>query len=135
MKREFSTYQDLLNNLDPEKQQICETIDQIFSKLITRHIFKTNSINLIGYGTMHYKCSTYDGPYPFVSFAPQKNNVSLYLMLFIEGKPYIEKYTSIFGKSNVGKGCIRIKKLNSERINALKEIADFLHTNYPKYLK
>lgn len=129
MKVEFNSFTELLEKLDYDQSQICQTIDQIFGKLQKNYVFKTNTIVLVSYGTIHYKCSTYDGPWPLISFTAQKNNISLYLMLYIDGKPFIERYSEIFGKSNVGKGCIRIKKLNEERIKALNEIATYLAKN------
>ncbi|MCL1987897.1 MAG: hypothetical protein FWG64_08005 [Firmicutes bacterium] len=52
---------------------------------------------------------------PLISLKRQKNAVHIYAI-------NLEKYAPIFGKSAVGKGCIRVKSLNNERLQAIKEI-------------
>ena len=71
----------------------------------------------------HYKCSTYDGPYPKIALKTQKSAVHLYVMLWLDGKPVLERYVGIFSKSAVGKGCLRINRLDDERREVVAEIA------------
>ncbi len=86
-------------------------------------LFKTNNdMALIGYKYIDYKNSNYDGKWPIVSVAPQKNNISVYIFAFNNGKYIAEIYADVFGKSNVGKSCIRIKKLNKKREKSLREM-------------
>lgn len=75
-----------------------------------------------GWLNFHYVCSTYDGQYPRVSLKQQKAGVHVYIMLWIEGKPILENYIDVFGKTAVGKGCLRLKKLTDEGEVALREI-------------
>ena len=75
-----------------------------------------------GWLMYHYVCSTYDGMYPRVSIKQQKNAVHFYVMLWIAGKPILERYAYLFPKSAMGKGCLRLKKLSSETEQVLREV-------------
>lgn len=75
-----------------------------------------------GWLNFHYVCSTYDGQYPRISLKQQKQSVNFYLMLWIDGKPVLENYQSVFGKTALGKGCLRLKKIDDKGKVALKEI-------------
>lgn len=80
-------------------------------------IFKTNSgKTMIGFKYIDYQ----DGVWPVVSIASQKNNISVYLFAFEDNDYIVDKYGQPFGKSNIGKSCIRIKKLNKERKECLE---------------
>ncbi len=102
-------------------KQITKIIEEEIKEKGT--LFKTNSnMYLIGYKYMDYKNSNYDGKWPMISVAPQKNNISVYIFAFYNGKYIAEMYAHSFGKSNVGRSCIRIKKLDEEREKKLREI-------------
>lgn len=76
----------------------------------------------LGWLVYNYSNTSYEGPLPRISLKLQKSAVHVYVMLWINGKPVLENYVHVFGKSAVGKGCLRIKKLDAERKRALKEI-------------
>ena len=77
----------------------------------------------LGWLNFHYKCTTYDGPYPRIALKIQKNAVHLYLMVWVDGEPPLKRYAELFGKSAIGQGCLRIKFLNDDRRKAVAEIA------------
>lgn len=85
-------------------------------------LFEAGAFSGLGWYFFHYKCSTFDGPYPRVSLKQQKNAVHVYTALWDNGKSVLEDYVGIFGKSGVGKGCLRIRKLTPARRQALIEI-------------
>ncbi|MCL2610416.1 MAG: hypothetical protein FWE02_01935 [Defluviitaleaceae bacterium] len=76
----------------------------------------------LGWLDFYYKTTTYEGYYPRISLKIRSKAVHFYIMLWKDGKPILEDYIEVFGKSSVGKGCLRIKKLNDEKRLALKEI-------------
>ena len=78
----------------------------------------------IGWLKFHYVCSTYNGEYPRLLLKRQKDAVHLYALLWDDGKPVLERYICVFGKSAVGKSCVRIKTLDDKRVRALHEIID-----------
>ena len=84
--------------------------------------FTCGKFDGVGWLDFHYVCSTYDGAYPRLALKQQKNAVHVYLMLWIDGIPVLERYMSLFGKSAVGKGCLRLKKLDPAKEAALVEI-------------
>ncbi len=124
MKIEAKTIQEFFNQCD-EYTEIAKKIDSMIKETDLykdRKLHSSDSITVLGYGFRPYKNTCYDGVWPLLSLSPQKNNLGFYVMIYEGGKSILEKYKDVFGKSNVGVGCIRIKKLNDERIKALKEI-------------
>jgi len=89
----------------------------------TGYDFAQGKFEGLGWLNFHYKCSTYDGPYPRIALKIQKNAVHLYLMVWVDGEPPLKRYTELFGKSAVGQGCLRIKFLDDRRREAVAEIA------------
>ena len=87
------------------------------------HVFRSGKFEGIGWLFFHYVCSTYDGLYPRLSIKQQSSGVHLYVMTMENsGGSILDKYIPVFGKSAIGKGCLRIKKLTSEHEEALIEI-------------
>lgn len=106
-------------------------LDHLYQQL--RHIINEETATIgqpytygaftgLGWLNFHYTCSTYDGPYPRMSLKQFDKAVHFYIMLWINGKPILDDYVTVFGKSAVGKGCLRFKKLTPEREMALREI-------------
>lgn len=81
-----------------------------------------NSGTIIGYYVVPYKTNDYDGEYPLISIAPQKNNISVYVMVTVNGEYLVPKYGDIFGQSNIGKSCIRIRRMNDEKYEMLEAL-------------
>lgn len=78
---------------------------------------------MIGYGTFHYKyASGREGDWSVIALASQKNYISVYVCAS-DGKEYIaEKYKSQFPKANIGKSCIRFKKLADIDLGLLQKV-------------
>jgi hypothetical protein len=93
------------------QKEVYYQITELLIDLGEPYIFKTNTTKILGYGRMHYTNTIYDGNYPPISLIAYKNKISIYIMYFPNGEPYVNKYISVFGKSNLGKSCIRISKL------------------------
>ena len=73
---------------------------------------------MLCYGKYHYKyASGREGDWSQLALASQKNYISLYVT------PYLgEQYKSKLPKANIGKSCIRFKRLADVDLNVLKEI-------------
>ena len=84
--------------------------------------FTVGKFTGLGWLDFHYVCSTYDGMYPRISLKKQSNGVHLYVMSPDDG--LLAEYEDVFGKSGIGKGCIRIKTLTPERMAGLREIVE-----------
>ncbi len=94
---------------------------------IEGELFTSESgMSMVAYHLIDYKNTYYDGKWPLLAIAPQKNTINVYAFVLIEGHYVAETFAEVFGKSNVGKSCIRIRKMNSERYTALKTIIGIL---------
>jgi uncharacterized protein YdhG (YjbR/CyaY superfamily) len=79
--------------------------------------------NMLGYGSFPYK--NYKGEmldWPIVALANQKQYMSIYVCAIADGEYLAEKYADKLGKVNVGKSCIRFKKLDDLDIPMLKKL-------------
>jgi uncharacterized protein YdhG (YjbR/CyaY superfamily) len=67
---------------------------------------------MLGYGTYHYKyASGREGDWAVIALANQKNYISLYVCA-LDGKKYLpEKYAKQLPKADIGRSCVRFKKL------------------------
>jgi len=78
---------------------------------------------MIGFRSGHYKTrSGREGDWPLVALASRKNYISLYVCA-ADGKEYIaEKYKKDLPKADIGRSCIRFKKIDDVDIKVLKKI-------------
>lgn len=84
--------------------------------------FTVGKFSGIGWLDFHYKCTTYDGLYPRISLKQQANGVHIYVM---SGEAeFLNEFIDIFGKSAIGKGCVRIKKLTPERQDGIVKMVE-----------
>ena len=89
--------------------------------------------NMLGYGSFPYR--NYKNKlisWPTVALASQKNYISLYVCCLYGDKYVAEKFSKELGKVNVGKSCIRFKKLEDVNLGALKEVLKFAE-KFPGY--
>lgn len=78
---------------------------------------------MIGYGTFRYKTkSGREGDWSVILLASQKNYISVYVCALIDGKYIAESYKDKLPKTNIGKSCIRFKKLADVDLDVLSEI-------------
>jgi hypothetical protein len=68
--------------------------------------------SMIGYGPYHYKyASGREGDCPIIAISSRAQYISLYVLGHRDGKSLAETAKAKLGKVNVGKACIRFKKL------------------------
>ena len=78
---------------------------------------------MIGYGTYHYKyASGREGDWFKIGLASNKNYISIYACGECEGGYVAELNKDRLPKANIGKSCIRFKKLDDLDVDVLKEI-------------
>ncbi len=81
--------------------------------------------NMLGYGLFPYLNHKKEPiEWPVVALANQKQYVSLYVCAMEDGQYIAEKYKKYLGKVNVGKSCIRFKKLEDVNLRALKKVLE-----------
>lgn len=116
------TPEDYINKLaEPRKSEIQELhtlIKSIAPKLDIKMYH-----NIIGYGSYPYKTkSGQSGEWFVLGLASQKNYISVYACT-TDGDQYIaEKHKDQFPKANIGRSCIRFKKLEDIDTNKLKSV-------------
>lgn len=82
--------------------------------------------NMLGYGSFSYKSYKKElMEWPIISLANQKNYVSIYICAIDHGTYVAEKYAKDLGRVNVGKSCIRFKKLEDVHLPTLKKVITF----------
>jgi hypothetical protein len=79
--------------------------------------------NMLGYGSfpyLNYKKELIT--WPTIALANQKNYISLYVCSVEDGKYIAEEHKKELGKVNVGKSCIRFKKISDLNLKTLKKV-------------
>jgi hypothetical protein len=80
--------------------------------------------NMLGYGEYEYLDSRTKKPksWPIVALANQKQYVSLYVCATKDNRYLPEQYADSLGKVNVGKSCIRFKRIEDLNLDVLKKL-------------
>ena len=114
--------EDYINALDPERKEIIMSLDKLIQKTVPS-LKPYFAYNMLGYGafkTKDYKKEIIE--WPVISLASQKNYISLYVCSVVNGKYLAEKYKDKLGKVNVGKSCIRFKRLEDLNLDVVKKV-------------
>jgi Domain of unknown function (DU1801) len=108
--------------LEGDRKKEIRALDAFIKK--TAPTLKPNFLyNMLGYGSFkyaNYKKEVID--WPVISLASQKNYISLYVCAVSKGEYIAEKHKALLGKVNVGKSCIRFKKLEDVDQKALEKV-------------
>ena len=68
---------------------------------------------MIGYGAHHYRYATgREGDTFVVGLAGRKNGLALHVTLAVDGKYLTETFADRVGKADVGKSCLRFRRLS-----------------------
>jgi hypothetical protein len=78
----------------------------------------------LAYGMQPYQTKSMKetSEWPVIALANQKNYISLYVMAAEDGEYVAEKYQGTLGKVNVGKSCIRFRKIEDLNMNGVKSL-------------
>ncbi|MBM7560392.1 DUF1801 domain-containing protein [Marinitoga litoralis] len=122
MKIEAKTIEEFIEKCGDRKDDIIFLDNYIMSILpnIKRYLYSSKSITMLSYGEVPYKTTTYEGLFPLIGLTPQKNNISLYITIWKDGKTLPELYGKKLGKVSVGKSCVRFKKVENLDLDILK---------------
>lgn len=121
-KVKAASIEEYLAQVPPERKAIIDFLHEFIQKAAPE-LTPVFAYNMLGYGNFkytNYKKEVID--WPIVALANQKNYVSVYVCA-LDGDRYIaEKYADQLGKVNVGKSCIRLKRLEDVELPVLKKI-------------
>jgi hypothetical protein len=78
---------------------------------------------MLGYGPFHYRYkSGHEGDAFRVGLAANKTGISVYVLAVDENGYLAEQGRERLGKANVGKSCIRFKRLSDIHVDVLEEV-------------
>jgi uncharacterized protein YdhG (YjbR/CyaY superfamily) len=138
----MSTVQDYINQIDPTKKEAFLQLRTTVQNNIPSGFTEEMSYGMIGYVVPHsiypkgYHCSP-KLPLPFVSIAAQKNFIALYHMGIYAKPELLDWFVAEFpkhckSKLDMGKSCIRFKKIDDIPFQLIAEWIDCYEFNYLK---
>lgn len=121
MQIKTDTVEEYVNQLPKDRQIVIEKIRKVINENIPKGFIEMPSYGMIGYVVPHsiypsgYHC-TPKLPLPFINVASQKNFIAIYYLGFAN-KTILEWFTEEYPnysktKLDMGKGCIRFKKID-----------------------
>jgi uncharacterized protein YdhG (YjbR/CyaY superfamily) len=121
-KSSAKTVKEYIDNVPEDRKQTIEFL-HTFIQEAAPQLQPFFAYNMLGYGSfkyLDYKKQVID--WPTVALANQKNYISLYVCA-VENEKYVaETYAPKLGKVNVGRSCIRFKKLEDINLDELKKV-------------
>jgi hypothetical protein len=77
----------------------------------------------LGYGPFHYRyASGREGDACKIALASQKRYISLYVLCTKDGEYLAESYRERLPKADIGKSCVRFKRLSDVDVDVLREM-------------
>lgn len=106
---------------EPRKTEI-KTLHDFIRKTVP-NLSPYIETGMIGYGKFHYKSSSgREGDWALIGLASQKNYISVYACA-ADGKEYVaEKYKKELPKADIGRSCIRFKRVGDIDLKVLEKI-------------
>jgi uncharacterized protein YdhG (YjbR/CyaY superfamily) len=120
-----STVAEYLESLPPDRREVVSKVRDVVRKNLPKGYEETISFGMIGYGIPLSRYSkTYNGePLSYAAIAAQKNHYSVYLMCVYgddaETKWLAEEFRKAGKKLDLGKSCLRFKKLEDLPLDVL----------------
>lgn len=133
MKSSVSTPDDYVNQLDDQRKIVVNKLREVIKKNLPKGFIETISYGTIGYVVPHslypkgYHCDPKQ-PLPFIAIASQKNYISLHHMGIYADKALLQWFENEYKKNttaklDMGKGCIRFKKLDQIPFDIIGKLA------------
>jgi Domain of unknown function (DU1801) len=132
MTSKATSPQEYVDSLPEDRKEAISAIRKIILENLPKGFSEVMSYGMLGYVVPHsiyptgYHC-TPKLPLPFINLASQKNFISLYYMGFAD-KNILEWFTNEYpnhskSKLDMGKGCIRFKKIEHIPFKLIGELA------------
>ena len=133
MQYKANSPEDYINQVPEERQVILRKLRSVIKNNLPHGFEEGIQYGMIGYFVPHaiypdgYHCNPKE-PLPFMSFASQKNSVNLYHMGIYSKKElhdwFIAEYPKYCKtKLDMGKSCIRFKKMEAIPLKLIGELA------------
>ena len=133
MKIEANTPEEYIAQLPVERKQALIKLREVIKNNLPDGFEETLNYGMIGFVVPHsvyppgYHCDT-KLPLPFISITSQKNFVALYHMGIYANKNLLDWFVAEYAKHcttklDMGKSCIRFKKIDQIPYNLIAELA------------
>ena len=120
-----TTVKEYIDSLPDDRKKIILTVHE-FIKQTVPALPSYFATNMLGYGTFPYKnYKKQEIEWPVIALANQKNYISLYVCALDHGEYIAEKHKNELGNVQVGKSCIRFKKLEDINLTGLKSVLEY----------
>jgi uncharacterized protein YdhG (YjbR/CyaY superfamily) len=133
MQSKASSTGEYINSLPPERQDAMRTLRKEILKNLPTGFKEEMSYGMIGYVVPHtlypkgYHCNP-TLPLPFINIASQKNFIAVYHMGVYADKNLLDWFVKEYSKNtaaklDMGKSCIRFKKMENIPFKLIGELA------------
>lgn len=124
-KTKAKTPKEYIEGLKEPRRSVVRALHRLITRTapsLKPKLWEVGTIG-IGYGTYHYRyASGREGDWPVLGLASRAAYISFYACLG-DGKQYIaEKHKKELPKANIGKSCIRFKRLSDLDARVLAKI-------------
>jgi len=112
---------EYIDRLEGPRQSDIRELDALIRKLAPKlepHL----ASGMLAYGHYHYKSKTREGEWFHIGLASNKNYISLYVMAADKEGYLAESYKDKLPKANIGRSCVRFKRLSDLDPKALTEL-------------
>jgi len=127
------TPKEYIDQLSADRKKVISKLRATIRKNLPKGFKEEMNYNMLGYVVPHslypdgYHCDT-SKPLPFMNLASQKNFVAVYHMGLYSDKKLMKWFTtnyakSVEGKLDMGKSCIRFKKMETIPYDLIGELA------------
>ena len=130
MQSNATTVEQYLSGLPEDRRHAIEAVREVILKNLDQDYEEGMQYGMIGYYVPHrvypagYHCDPKQ-PLPFAALASQKNYMSLYLMCVYGESPlakwFREEWAKTGKKLDMGKSCVRFKKLDDLALEVIAE--------------
>lgn len=130
MQSKAATVRKYLAELPPDRREAISAVREVILRNLDKDIEEGMHYGMIGYAVPHrvypagYHCNPAQ-PLPFAGLASQKNHMSIYLMSVYavpaEERWLRDRWTAAGKKLDMGKCCIRFKRLEDVPLDVLGE--------------
>jgi len=150
MQSKETNVESYINDLSEERKNIINELRKVILKNLPKGFAEGMGYGMIGYFVPHsiypngYHCDPKQ-PLPFLSMASQKNFIALYHMGIYMNPTLMDWFTAEYakrvkGKLDMGKSCIRFKKMEQIPFDLIGELASKMSVDewvacYEKALK
>ena len=138
MQSKAASPRQYLQELPKDRKELIEKLRQQILNNLPRGMEEQMSYGMLGYVIPHsvypdgYHCDT-SLPLPFMNLASQKNFIGVYSMVIYSKKEIYDWFTTQYAKRckyklDMGKSCIRLKKMNDIPFELIGELTAKIST-------